>query len=192
MELVMASNNKGKIREIKELLQDVQLLSLTDIGFTEDIPEPWHTFEENAHAKAWTIFSFSGKNVFADDSGICVRHLAGRPGVDSAHYSGKRDDEANLQQVLHNMNGVADRSAWYKAVICLVWDGTEHYFEGICEGTLLEEKRGAGGFGYDPIFIPEGYEQTFAELSPEVKNAISHRGKAVRQMVAFIKNRLGR
>jgi XTP/dITP diphosphohydrolase len=192
MELVMASNNKGKIREIKEMLQDVQLLSLTDIGFTEDIPEPWHTFEENAYAKAWAIFSFSGKNVFADDSGICVRHLAGRPGVDSAHYSGKRDDEANLQQVLHDMKGVADRSAWYKAVICLVWDGTVHYFEGICEGTLLEEKRGAGGFGYDPIFIPEGYEQTFAELSPEVKNAISHRGKAVRQMVAFIKNRLGR
>lgn len=191
MELVIASNNKGKIREIKEMLQDVQLLSLADIGFTDDIPEPWQTFEENAHAKAWAIFSFSGKNVFADDSGICVRHLGGRPGVDSAHYSGSRDDEANLQQVLHDMQGIADRSAWYKAVICLVWEGEVHYFEGICEGMLLEEKRGVGGFGYDPIFVPDGYERTFAELPAEVKNAISHRGKAVRKMVEFIKNRLG-
>lgn len=190
MELVIASNNKGKIREIREMLQQVQLLSLQDIGFTEDTPEPWHTFEENAHAKAKAVYDFCGKSVFADDSGICVPHLGGAPGVDSAHYSGSRDDEANLQHLLHNMNGVADRAAYYKAVICLIWNGEVHYFEGIGEGTLLEHKRGTGGFGYDPVFVPSGYELTFAELSPEIKNMISHRGKAVRKMVEFINERI--
>ena len=190
MELVIASNNKGKIREIKEMLQQLQLLSLYDIGFTDDTPEPWHTFEENAHAKALAVFTYCGKSVFADDSGICVPHLGGAPGVDSAHYCGTRDDEANLQHLLHNMAGVTDRTAYYKAVLCLIWNGEVHYFDGVCDGTLLAEKRGTGGFGYDPIFVPAGYEHTFAELSPEVKNAISHRGKAVRKMVAFINGKI--
>jgi len=191
MELVIASNNKGKIKEIREVLQEVELLSLSDIGFTEDTPEPWHTFEENAHAKANAVYLFCGKNVFADDSGLCVNHLGGAPGVDSAHYSGTRDDEQNLQRVLRELEGADDRSAYYKAVICLVWDGEVYYFDGTCEGQIISEKRGSGGFGYDPIFIPDGYERTFAELPPEVKNAISHRGKAVRKMVGFIKSRQG-
>lgn len=172
------------------MIQDVELLSLNDIGFTADIPEPYHTFEENAFAKAHAIHKHSGLNVFADDSGICVNALGGMPGVDSAHYSGTRDDEANLQKVLTNIVNATDRSAYYKAIICLVWNGTTYYFEGICEGILLTEKRGTGGFGYDPIFVPSGYSQTFAELPPNVKNEVSHRGKAVRKMVAFIEQQL--
>lgn len=189
-ELVIASNNKGKITEIRKLIPDVSLLSLKDINFTNEIPEPFHTFRENAFTKADTIYQFAGKNVFADDSGICVGHLNGAPGVDSAHYSGRRDDEANLQLVLRQMEGVNDRTAWYTAVICLIWDGDTHYFEGRCDGSILTEKRGTGGFGYDPIFVPEGYDKTFAELPLNVKNEISHRGKAVKKMVHFIEQQI--
>jgi XTP/dITP diphosphohydrolase len=192
MDLVIASNNKGKILEIREMIKGVELLSLNDIGFTEDIPEPWHTFEENAHAKAAAIYSFCGKNVFADDSGLCVNYLDGAPGVYSAHYSGVRDDERNLQQVLEELEGADDRTAFYKAVICLMWDGEIHYFDGQCNGRIVNEKRGSGGFGYDPIFMPDGYLQTFAELPLSVKNEISHRAIAVHKMVDFINDRLGR
>lgn len=188
--LVIASNNKGKITEIKQMIQGVELLSLANIGFTTDIPEPYHTFEENAFAKANAIYTFSGLNVFADDSGICVNALNGKPGVDSAHFSGTRDDEANLQKVLSEIRNAPDRTAYYKAIICLIWNGIPHYFEGMCTGTITTEKRGNGGFGYDPIFIPSGYSQTFAELPPEVKNDISHRGKAVRKMAAFVQQQI--
>ncbi len=189
-ELVVASNNKGKIREIKQMVQDISLLSLSDMGFTDEIAEPFHTFEENALAKAGTIYKFCGKNVFADDSGICANALNGAPGVDSAHYSGTRDDDANLQKLLADLQDKDDRSGYYKAVMCLIWDDETYFFEGICEGTIIEQPVGDGGFGYDPIFVPNGYDKTFAELSPEIKNEISHRGKAVRKMVAFIKEKL--
>jgi len=185
-ELVIASNNAHKISEISRLVRGIELLSLKDIGFTAEIPEPFHTFEGNALAKASAIYKFSGKNVFADDSGICVHALGGAPGVDSAHYSGERDDEKNLQKVLAVLKGELDRRAFYKAVICLVWDGEVYYFEGICEGKITEGKRGEGGFGYDPIFIPDGYEQTFGELPLSEKNKISHRGKAVMKMVEWL------
>lgn len=185
-QLVIASNNSGKIREIKSMISGIELLSLKDIGFTEEIAEPYHTFEENALAKASAIYKFCGKNVFADDSGLCINALNGAPGVDSAHYSGERDDEKNLQKVLQQLRGAADRSAFYKAVICLVWEDEVYYFEGICEGDIIGEKRGAGGFGYDPVFIPSGYDQTFGELPLDIKNEISHRGKAVRKMVEFL------
>ena len=174
------------------MIEDIELLSLNDLGFTEEIPEPYDTFEENALGKASAIHGFSGKSVFADDSGLCINALNGAPGVDSAHYSGTRNDENNLQLVLTNLADKEDRSAFYKAVICLVLDDEVYYFEGVCEGTIIKEKRGDGGFGYDPIFIPQGFEHTFAELSPEVKNMISHRGKAVHKMVAFLKERLNR
>jgi XTP/dITP diphosphohydrolase len=189
-QLVIASNNQHKIGEISAMVTDLELLSLHDIGFSGDIEEPYHTFEENALAKASAIHDFSGKHVFADDSGICVNALGGAPGVDSAHYSGQRDDEANLQKVLQGLEGEEDRSAFYKAVICLVWNDEVYYFDGICKGKVLTEKRGEGGFGYDPIFIPDGYDQTFAELPLTVKNEISHRGKAVQQMVAFLNEQL--
>jgi XTP/dITP diphosphohydrolase len=190
-ELVIASNNKGKIKEIKELVTHINLLSLRDIGFADEIPEPYHTFHENAHTKADTIHRFSGKNVFADDSGICVAALDGAPGVFSARYAGEgATDEANLNKLIDNMTGQADRRAWYQAVICLIWNSEAHYFEGTCQGTLLEQPIGDGGFGYDPIFVPDGHTQTFAQLAPEVKNAISHRGKAVRAMVEFINKQI--
>ena len=189
-QLVIASNNRHKIDEIRKMVIGVDLLSLEDIGFTEEIAEPFHTFEENALAKASAIHQFSESNVFADDSGLCVRGLGGRPGVDSAHFSGERDDEKNLQKVLQELQGATDRSAFYKAVICMIWNDQTYYFEGICEGTIIEEKRGDGGFGYDPIFIPEGYEQTFAELPLDVKNQVSHRGKAVQKMVQFLKEQI--
>ncbi len=186
MELVIASNNKGKIREIKPLIDGIELLSLQDVGFNEEIEEPFHTFEQNALAKASAIHAFCQKNTFADDSGICVNALNGLPGVDSAHYSGSRDDEQNLQKLLHDLQGAEDRTAYYKAVICLIWANEVYYFEGICNGRITEVKQGSGGFGYDPIFIPDGYEQTFAELPMDIKNSISHRGKAVRKMVEFL------
>ena len=186
-QLVVASNNKGKISEISVFLEGFDVLSLEDIGFTADIPEPYHTFEENALAKASAIHQFSGKNVFADDSGICINALNGAPGVDSAHYSGERNDEKNLQKVLEELKEQPDRSAFYKAVLCLIWKGDVYYFEGICQGTIAKQKMGSGGFGYDPIFIPDGYDHTFGELSLDIKNGISHRGKAMQKLVSFLK-----
>jgi len=185
-ELVIASDNRGKIREITALLEDVELLSLKDIGFTDIIEEPYHTFEQNALAKASAIYQYCGKNVFADDSGLCVVALNGEPGVDSAHYSGERDDVKNLEKVLAELKDNTDRAAFYKAVICLIWQGETYYFEGICEGEILLEPQGDDGFGYDPIFRPTGYSETFGNLPLDIKNTISHRGKAIRKMVAFL------
>lgn len=186
-ELVIASNNKGKIKEIKMILQDINLYSLSDIGFDKEVPEPYDTFSENAHTKANAVHEFCGKNVFADDSGICVPALNGAPGVHSAYYAGlPRDDKRNLEKLIEDIQGKNDKSAYYKAVICLIWNEEVHYFEGECHGTLLTEKKGEGGFGYDPIFVPDGYDKTFAELPLEVKNELSHRGKAVKKMVEFI------
>ena len=186
-ELVIASNNEGKIREIRALLPGVRLLSLGDIGFDGVMEEPFHSFEENALAKAGTIHRFSGRNVLADDSGICVRALQGAPGVHSAYFGGEpRSDEANNNRLLEALQNEADRSAYYKAVICLIWEGETYFFEGICEGTIALAPQGAGGFGYDPLFIPEGQDQTFGELPPAFKNQISHRAKALEQMAAFL------
>jgi XTP/dITP diphosphohydrolase len=172
------------------MIEGIQLLSLKDIGFDEDIPEPFHTFEENAFIKASLVHRFCGKNVFADDSGICVNALEGNPGVDSAHYSGARDDEKNLQKILDELKGKTDRSAFYKAVICLIWNGEVHYFDGVCTGHITEQKKGTGGFGYDPVFIPDGYDKTFAELPLHIKNALSHRGKAIKKMLEFLNTKI--
>ncbi len=169
------------------MIDTIALLSLKDIGFTQEIEEPFQTFEENALAKASAIYSFCKKNVFADDSGICVNALNGDPGVISAHYSGERDDERNLQKLLGELEPFEDISAYYKAVICLIWNDATYFFEGICEGKIARTPQGTKGFGYDPIFIPDGYEQTFGELPEDIKNSISHRGKAVRKMITFLK-----
>lgn len=173
------------------MINTVSLLSLNDIGFAREIEEPYHTFEQNALVKAETVHRFSGKNVFADDSGICVNALNGEPGVQSAFFGGlPRSDERNNEKLLASLKGVADRSAFYKAVICLIWNNETYFFEGICEGTILEAPKGSGGFGYDPLFVPNGYNETFAELPLEVKNQLSHRGKAISKMVAFLKEQL--
>jgi XTP/dITP diphosphohydrolase len=185
-ELVIASDNKGKIKEITALLAGMQLLSLKDVGFTGVIEEPYNTFEENAHAKAWAIYQLCGKNVFADDSGLCVPALSGAPGVISAHYSGKRNDLDNTNKVLAELAGNEDRRAYYKAVICLIWKGQTQYFEGICEGAITMAPEGTDGFGYDPIFRPNGFMETFGNIPLDIKNTISHRGKAIGKMIAFL------
>lgn len=187
-ELVIASNNQGKIAEITSLIQTIRLLSLTDIGFHETIEEPFHTFEENAFTKAKTIHDFCQKNCFADDSGLCVPALNHAPGVHSAYYGGlPRSDAKNNERLLMELQHASDRSAYYRCVICLIWEGETHYFEGTCEGRIATAPMGKGGFGYDPLFIPNGYEESFGMLPIEVKNSLSHRGKAVQKMIAFIK-----
>jgi len=189
-ELVIASNNEGKIREIRAVCGDLRLLTLKDIGFDQVIPEPFETFEQNALAKAEVIHRFTGGNVFSDDSGICINALGGAPGVHSAYFGGvPRSDEKNNRKLLAELAGATDRSAFYKAVICLIWQGQPYFFEGICEGQILEAPRGEGGFGYDPLFVPAGYGKSFAELPAEIKHQISHRSRALKKMSDFLKDR---
>lgn len=186
-ELVLASGNKKKINELKDLLEGFSVLSLSDIGFDQVIAEPYLTFKENALQKARTVFQYCNKNVLADDSGISVLSLNNQPGVFSARYAGENaTDQQNLDKLLVEMQGKENRRAFYTAVLCLIWDGVPHYFEGTCHGTLIDEPRGSNGFGYDPIFIPNGYSETFAELPAEVKKSISHRAQAMNQLSAFI------
>lgn len=188
-DLVLASNNAGKIKEIRELLPGFRLFSLDDIGFAREIEEPFNTFRDNALIKAKTIAEFSGKNVLSDDSGLCVEALNGAPGVFSARYAGPpKDDEANLRRVLEELQGRPNRSAYYVAVICLILDGKSYFFEGFCRGRIAPAPAGTGGFGYDPIFIPDGYNQTFGELPVDIKHRLSHRGEALRKMVRFLES----
>lgn len=186
-ELVLASANKKKIAELNDLLQDIKVLSLKDIGFEQDIEEPFFTFQENAFQKANTIYQFCGKNVLADDSGICVEALGHKPGVLSARYAGeKANDKANLEKLLTEMKEMTNRRAYYKSVLCLIWKGEAHYFEGECHGRLIEHPIGENGFGYDPIFVPDGYTETFAQLPSSVKQGMSHRAKAMQQLLHFL------
>ncbi len=187
-ELVIASNNQGKIREIKSLAGSIRLYSLDEIGFHEEIEEPFSTFEQNALIKAETVHRFCGKNVMSDDSGLCVRALGGAPGVDSAFWGGlPRSDEKNNRRLLNELAGHPDRSAFYKAVICLIWNEQVFYFEGVCEGSIAFSPQGLNGFGYDPLFIPQGYDHTFGSLSSDVKSTISHRAQATSKMLEFLK-----
>jgi XTP/dITP diphosphohydrolase len=187
-EIVLASANKKKIAELHELLEGFTVLSLKDIGFEQEIEEPFFTFHENAFQKANTIHQFCGQNVLADDSGICVSALNDRPGVLSARYAGEgANDQSNLEKILQELQGQSNRRAYYKAVLCLIWKGEAYYFEGECHGTLIENPIGDNGFGYDPIFVPDGYSETFAQLPATVKQQISHRAQAMQQLVAFVK-----
>lgn len=190
MQLVFASNNPNKIREIQLLLPDsITLLSLDDIGCTEDIPETAPTIEGNAIQKANYITQKYGYPCFADDTGLEVEVLNGEPGVYSARYAGnQRDANNNMDKLLLNLEGKSNRKAHFKTVICLNSKGTQHLFEGIVRGSISSEKKGDEGFGYDPIFIPVGYDKTFAEMSIQEKSKISHRGLAVEKLVAFLTN----
>ena len=192
MQLVFATNNLNKLKEVQALLPEkIKLLSLEAIGFKEDIPETKTTIEGNAIQKAEYLKEHYAYNCFADDTGLEVTALNGEPGIFSARYAGEqRNAQDNMNKLLRNLENKSDRSAQFKTVIALSLNGKLHTFTGICKGTILTEKRGNKGFGYDPIFQPEGYDLTFAEIDLELKNQIGHRGKAVQQLVNFLKTSL--
>jgi len=193
MTLLFASSNKNKIREINALVPETySVIGLHDIGITEEIPEPGTTIKENSFLKANYVLEFlKTKNepmaVFADDSGLEVEALNGAPGVYSARYAGTpKNDAANNKKLLEELKLVTNRKARFVTVITLMINDEIHYFEGEIKGTISYEARGTNGFGYDPLFIPQGYRSTFAELSPETKNTISHRAVAVNKLVDFL------
>jgi XTP/dITP diphosphohydrolase len=187
--LVVATNNAHKLEEISAILgNEMELLSLKDIHCNADIPETADTLEGNARQKAMYIHENYGMDCFADDTGLEVEALNGAPGVFSARYAGDgHDSEANMQKLLKELEGKENRKAQFRTAICLIMEGKEYLFEGIVKGYIIEEKRGGAGFGYDPIFVPEGYDQTFAELGNDVKNTISHRARAVEKLCTFLK-----
>lgn len=187
--LVFATNNAHKLEEIASILgEKIELLSLKDIGCTADIPETADTLQGNAIQKAEYIHNHYGFDCFADDTGLEVEALDGAPGVFSARYAGDgHNSEANMQKLLQNLQGVENRKAQFRTVICLILDGKQHLFEGICKGEIIKEKRGSAGFGYDPIFVPVGYNESFAQLGNAVKNKISHRAKAVEMLCKYLK-----
>lgn len=190
MDLIFATNNNHKLEEVQALIgHDIKLKSLNDIGCLDDIPETGDTFEDNASQKSHYVFERYQLNCFADDSGLEVDALNNEPGVYSARYGGTRDAEVNLQLVLDRLKGSAHRSARFRTVISLILDGKEYFFEGLAEGEITKSKSGVQGFGYDPIFKPEGYDITFAEMSSTQKNAISHRAKAMGKLISFLKDR---
>jgi len=188
MKLVFATNNQHKLSEIQNMLgYEFQVLSLADINCQDEIPEDHETLEENASQKAHYIFEKFGLNCFADDTGLEVAALNNEPGVYSARYAGSsRSSDANMKKVLEKLDGVDQRSARFRTVISLIIDGEEKQFEGIVEGDILLEERGGDGFGYDPIFQPNSYDISFAEMSLVEKNKISHRGNAVRKLVEYL------
>jgi len=187
MELVFASNNQHKVDEIQAIVGSKFLLkSLTDISCFEEIPETGNTFEANARQKSRFIYDKYHFHCFGDDSGLEIATLNGEPGVDSAHYSGSRDFIENMKLVLSNLGDNPDRRARFRTVISLIMDGKEYLFEGSIEGRITKTVSGTKGFGYDPIFIPNGYEITFAEMDAAEKNRISHRAIAVKKMLDFL------
>jgi XTP/dITP diphosphohydrolase len=191
MKIVFATNNQHKLSEIRQILGDrVEVLSLQDIGCDVDIPETGTTLEENALQKAQYIYDHYHLDVFADDTGLEVDALDGAPGVYSARYAGGEghDSEANMTKLLKELNGIDNRKARFRTVIALIQQGEVHEFEGIVNGEIIRERRGGEGFGYDPIFRPDGYELTFAELGTDIKNQISHRSRATKKLCAFLQN----
>lgn len=187
--LVFATNNAHKLEEMRAILGDkVEILSLKDIHCEADIPETADTLEGNAKLKAEYIHAHYGLDCFADDTGLEVEVLGGAPGVYSARYAGGdgHDSEANMKKLLAELDGKANRKAQFRTVICLMEGEEIHLFEGIVKGEIIREKRGASGFGYDPVFVPEGHTETFAEMGAEEKNKISHRARAVQRLCDFL------
>jgi XTP/dITP diphosphohydrolase len=188
MELIFATNNRHKLEEVQAILGEGFVLKTpADLGITEDIPEEQPTLEGNALQKARYIHERTGRNCFADDTGLEVEALGGAPGVRSARYAGEgKDMEACMDLLLANLAGSSNRKARFRTVVALVLDGTEHLFEGTVAGTILEKRNGTRGFGYDPLFRPEGCEVTFAEMDAAEKNRISHRGRAIEKLCRFL------
>ena len=191
MELVFATNNRHKLEELQAILGDtIKLLSLRDIGCLEEIPEDHPTLEENANQKSMFVFEKYGYSCFADDTGLEIEALNGEPGVYSARYAGvEKSADANMNKVLKRLAKINDRKARFRTVISLIIKGEENQFEGIVEGEILTQKRGDSGFGYDPIFQPNGFKTSFAEMNQTDKNKISHRGRAVEKLVKHLNNR---
>lgn len=191
--LLFATNNKNKVAEIQSLVgPDFKIITLSEAGIDIDIPEPHDSLQENALEKASTIFSMTQQNCFSEDTGLEITALKGAPGVKSARYAGEgRDFQANIDKVLFNLNGIENRNAQFRTVICLLWKQANmelqtYYFEGICKGHIAHIMQGEKGFGYDPIFIPEGSYKSFAQMNMEEKNAFSHRQKAVTKLFEFL------
>jgi XTP/dITP diphosphohydrolase len=186
--IVFATNNAHKLDEVKNYLQNrFDILSLKDIGFDRDIAEPFDTLNQNAQIKSQTIFNKYSMDCFSDDTGLEVDALGGAPGVVSARYAGPQatfDD--NVNKLLQELKNKSNRKAKFKTVICLILNKKEYYFEGEVSGTITKQRRGVQGFGYDPIFLPNGYQTTFAEMSLDIKNRISHRARAVKKLVDFL------
>lgn len=186
--LVFATNNIHKLEEVRAVVKDkFEILSLKDINCYEDIDEPGSTLEENALIKARYVKEKYGYDCFGDDTGLEVDFLNGAPGVYSARYAGgDHDSKANMRKLLKELNGISNRKAHFRTVIALIMDGEEHLFEGKINGSIITEEKGTAGFGYDPVFMPDGYTQTFAELGNDVKNIISHRALAVKKLCDFL------
>jgi len=186
--LLFATNNLHKLREVQEIIgNSFTILSLKDVSIDTDIPETSDTLEGNARQKAQFIYEKTGRDCFADDTGLFVDALDGRPGVYSARYAGEGCSfEDNIRKHLYEMNNAENRNASFRCVVCLIMDGKEQLFEGRVDGTILNEKRGIEGFGYDPVFLPKGQSQTFSEMPPYLKNGLSHRGRAIWKLMKFL------
>jgi len=190
--LVFATNNENKVTEIRKVLgNQIEIITLREAGIDIDIPEPHDTLEKNATEKSTTIFRMTGLSCFSEDTGLEVEALNGEPGVKSARYAGEgRDTKDNMEKLLANLEGLENRKARFRTVISLIWNGKETFFEGICEGNIIKFSRGYNGFGYDPIFIPDGSAKTFGEMNIEEKNKYSHRKKSVEKLLQFLKQHL--
>ena len=195
MRLIFASNNQHKIEELKAFAGKesdnyrIEIVSLKDAGIDIDIPEPHNTLEENASEKSWTIYKLTGNDCFSEDTGLEIESLDGEPGVKSARYAGEaRSFKDNIEKVLNKLSVETNRNARFRAVISFIVDGNETQFEGICNGKIIDTPKGIEGFGYDPIFIPDGSNRSFAEMSIEEKNRFNHRTKAAAKLVAFLQN----
>ncbi|HVX48777.1 MAG TPA: RdgB/HAM1 family non-canonical purine NTP pyrophosphatase [Chitinophagaceae bacterium] len=188
--IIFATNNRHKADEIKHITgKGFNILTLKEAGIDIDIPEPHPTLKANALEKAATIHKLTGQDCFSEDTGLEVEALNGEPGVKSARYAGEdKDFDANVQKLLANMQGMQNRAAKFRTVISLIWQGKEYYFEGECKGVIIDAPRGDKGFGYDPVFIPDGSTKTFAEMTMDEKNEFSHRRKAVDKLAAFFRN----
>src|SRR5829696_652213 len=188
MKLIFATNNEHKVEEIRAVLPShFNILTLKEAGIDIDIPEPHDTLEANAREKATTIYHMTDTACFSEDTGLEIKALNGEPGVRSARYAGKdKAFQKNIEKVLQNLEGSQNRDAQFRTVICLIIEGNMEFFEGICKGRIIATQRGGEGFGYDPIFVPDGAERTFAEMTMEEKNLFSHRRKAVDKLVTFL------
>ena len=188
--LVFATNNPNKVKEIRSLIRDpFEIITLSEAGIDIDIPEPHDTLEANASEKSNTIHQLTHQNCFSEDTGLEVDVLNGAPGVKSARYAGEgKGFQDNIFKLLANLQGIQNRTARFRTVVSLIWNNKEYLFEGICEGRITKDQKGLQGFGYDPIFVPDGAHTSFAEMSMDEKNTYSHRKKAITKLIHFLKN----